>query len=98
MSGQARVGDSQVGVCPLHKTPRGVTGTILPGQGIVFQDGKANAIMGNSVIHSCGHVGKVVSVSNIANSGGRGDARVGDQVAGGPTSTIVAGQSVVNTQ
>ena len=47
--------------------------------------------MGNSVIHSCGHVGKVLSASNIANSGGRGDARVGDQVAGGPTSTIVAG-------
>lgn len=97
MPGQARAGDRSVGICPLHKQPRGVTGKVLPAQGIVFTDGKANAIMGNKVIHSCGHVGTIISASSIQSSSGKADGRQGDKVAGGPITTIMSQQSSTNT-
>ena len=91
MAGQSRAGDMTVGVCPLHKSPRGVTGRIIASQGNVFTDNKANALLGDKVIHQCGHIGRIVTCSQISTSGGKGDARVGDKVSGGPNSTIVQG-------
>lgn len=85
----ARLGDKTTGTCyhPSHPAPVKVEGTIITASSIEKAEGQGIARLGDLVLTSCGHYGKIVTASeaNVKSTDRNGSnlvARVGDKVDG----------------
>lgn len=89
----ARVGDTVVGTCRAHKSPRSYTAILTTGSGTVTADGQAVCRVGDIGVTDCGHTVQIVSGSSVAKANGIPVARVGDVVivVEGGDGTIVSG-------
>lgn len=95
----ARVGDTVVGTCTAHDSPRQFTATLLVGSGTVKADGRATCRVGDTGSTDCGHTVQIVAGSGVAKANGLGLARLGDPVivVEGGDGIIVAGSSNVKS-
>lgn len=97
MSQIARQGDIGVGTCRCHRSPIGMSGTIIASTGVVFCDGIPVARSGDIVMGGCGHTGVIVSSSSVTTADGKPIARVGDSFVGCFSGTIVSGSPKSDT-
>lgn len=80
----ARQEDIVLGICfnPLHITPTPYVGVISGGANITYANNRKIAQISNVVIGFCGHVGTIVTSSNMINVENLGAARIFDLVSG----------------
>lgn len=76
----ARVGDTVVGTCRAHRSPRPYTGILATGSATVTADGSGVVRVGDVGYTDCGHTLQVVSGSGIITANGIAVSRVGDAV------------------
>jgi uncharacterized Zn-binding protein involved in type VI secretion len=89
------MGDIGMGVCPCHKTPIDIVGTIIIGSPTVLAIGVGKARMGDLVMCSCGHPATIIIGNPTILVNGLAEARVGDMFAGCPTGTLTIGAPTV---
>lgn len=93
----AKIGDTGIGTCPKHKSPKIYNVTFISGAGTVNANGVPIANLTTVGIATCGHPTVVISVSGTVNAEGTGVHRVGDSGMNYGTYTVVSGSGNVNS-
>lgn len=86
-----RIGDIGIGVCPCHKNPITVVGTILTGSPNVMANSIGKARVGDLVMCSCGHPATIILGNWTVLAGGMAQARMGDTFQGCPVGSLIIG-------
>jgi len=84
MPNVARMGDMTIGKCCCHSNPtcRTKTGKVIVSSTDQYSESKGVGKMTNLILHTCGHVSKIVVSSPKSVSNGQGKGRVGDMIVG----------------
>jgi uncharacterized Zn-binding protein involved in type VI secretion len=99
MADTSRMLDEWCGQCCCHSDPTciAMTGYIIEGLTTVITGGQDQALLLHETIGHCGHTGRIVTSSSTVSGGGKGKARIGDEVTGCNIGNIITGTATVQT-
>ena len=92
----SRIGDVFVGTCFCHPVPIGVSGVIIQGSDVAYDDDISSARLTDIGVGSCGHLTTIITGSTVHYDDDLASARVSDTVSGCIVGTIITGSPVVD--